>query len=177
MIYFCDLRHWSQICATFRCYWFLDLVAPSCCAGARCLGSMVWLHTYEMDTGNFPNPNLSAVLGKFDKNLCVPELYYRTFYCLLTSMATVHAEMCMPLFWLWVIWTASSGAVGFYDHELSWCISLWFRSVRLWSVGRRLTHARSTTLSCLMTDVPDCVQIDVVAPIGNSDYSSVAAVI
>ena len=39
------------------------------------------------------------------------------------------------------------------------------------------THARSGTLDLLMTDVPDLVRVSVVAPIGNSDHSSLSAVI
>ena len=39
------------------------------------------------------------------------------------------------------------------------------------------THARGGTLDLLMTDVPDIVRVSVVAPIGNSDHSSLAAVI
>ena len=39
------------------------------------------------------------------------------------------------------------------------------------------THARSGTLDLLMTDVPDLVRVAVVAPIGNSDHSSLSAVI
>ena len=39
------------------------------------------------------------------------------------------------------------------------------------------THARGGTLDLLMTDVPDLVQVAVVAPIGNSDHSSLSAVI
>ena len=38
------------------------------------------------------------------------------------------------------------------------------------------THARGGTLVLLMTDVPDLVQVSVVAPIGNSDHSSLSAV-
>ena len=38
------------------------------------------------------------------------------------------------------------------------------------------THARGGTLD-LMTDVPDLVWVAVVAPIGNSDHSSLSAVI
>ena len=41
----------------------------------------------------------------------------------------------------------------------------------------QLTHARSGTLALLMTDVPDLVRVSVVAPIGNSDHSSLSAVI
>ena len=38
-------------------------------------------------------------------------------------------------------------------------------------------HARGGTLDLLMTDVPDLVRAAVVAPIGNSDHSSLSAVI
>ena len=37
------------------------------------------------------------------------------------------------------------------------------------------THARGETLDLLMTDVPDLVRVAVVAPIGNSDHSSLSA--
>ena len=39
------------------------------------------------------------------------------------------------------------------------------------------THARGGTLDLLMTDVPDLVRVAVVAPVGNSDHSSLSAVI
>ena len=39
------------------------------------------------------------------------------------------------------------------------------------------THARGGTFDLLMTDVPDLVRVAVVAPIGNSNYSSLSAVI
>ena len=39
------------------------------------------------------------------------------------------------------------------------------------------THARGRTLDLLMTDVPDQVRVADVAPIGNSDHSSLSAVI
>ena len=39
------------------------------------------------------------------------------------------------------------------------------------------THASGETLDLLMTDVPDLVRVSVAAPIGNSDYSSLLAVI
>ena len=39
------------------------------------------------------------------------------------------------------------------------------------------THACGGTLDLLMTDVPDLVWVAVVAPIGNSDHSSLSAVI
>ena len=39
------------------------------------------------------------------------------------------------------------------------------------------THACGETLDLLMTDVPDLEQVAVVEPIGNSDHSSLSAVI
>ena len=39
------------------------------------------------------------------------------------------------------------------------------------------THTRGGTLDLLMTDVPDLVRVAVAAPIGNSDHSSLSAVI
>ena len=39
------------------------------------------------------------------------------------------------------------------------------------------THARGGTLDLLMTDVPELVRVAVVAPIGNSDHSSLSAVV
>ena len=38
-------------------------------------------------------------------------------------------------------------------------------------------HARGGTLDLLMTDIPDLVRVSLVAPIGNSDHSSLSAVI
>ena len=40
-----------------------------------------------------------------------------------------------------------------------------------------MTHARGGTLDLWMTDVPDLVRVSAVAPIGNSDHSSLSAVI
>ena len=39
------------------------------------------------------------------------------------------------------------------------------------------THARGGTLDLLMTDVPDQEWVSVAAPIGNSDHSSLSAII
>ena len=39
------------------------------------------------------------------------------------------------------------------------------------------THTRGGTIDLLMTDVPDLVQVAIIAPIGNSDHSSLSAVI
>ena len=49
----------------------------------------------------------------------------------------------------------------------------------IWSDAqyRRTTDARRGTLDLLMNDDPDLVRVAVVAPIGNSDHSSLSAVI
>ena len=85
----------------------------------------------------------------------------------------------MPLSCLWVIrnghhqeWLGSTttnrhGVAAFDFATVSGCDQL--------VVGP--THARSGTLDLLMTDVPDLVWIAVVAPINNSDHSSLSAVI
>ena len=39
------------------------------------------------------------------------------------------------------------------------------------------THARGGIVDLLMTDVPDLIRVAIVAPIGNSDHSSLSAVI
>ena len=39
------------------------------------------------------------------------------------------------------------------------------------------THVRGGTLDLLITEVPDLVRVSVIAPIGNSDHSSLSAVI
>ena len=64
MIYCCAPRLWSQICVTCRRCWFPVSVALSCCVGARCLEHVGWLHTFEMVTEHFANPNLSVVVAK-----------------------------------------------------------------------------------------------------------------
>ena len=64
MIYCWALRLWSQICVTCRRCWFLVSVALACCVWARCLGHVGWLHTFEMVTEHFANPNLSVSVSK-----------------------------------------------------------------------------------------------------------------
>ena len=54
----------SDIATCRRC-WFPVSVALSCCVGARCLGSVGWLHTVEIVTEHFANPNLSVVVAVF----------------------------------------------------------------------------------------------------------------
>ena len=87
--------------------------------------------------------------------------------------------MSVHLSCLWVILWPSSGVglgstttnrqrVAAFDFgTVSGCDQLF--------VG--VTHARGGTLDLLMTDVPDLVRVAVVAPIGNSDHSSLLAVI
>ena len=54
---FSDMRHVSEFLVP-------EFGRPSCCAGARCLGPEGWLHTYEIVTEHFANPNFSMVLVK-----------------------------------------------------------------------------------------------------------------
>ena len=69
--------------------------------------------------------------------------------------------------------------IEFYNHEPSWSCSFFdFATVSGCDqlvVGT--THARGGTLDLLMTGGPDQVRVAVVAPIGNSDHSSLSAVI
>ena len=68
--------------------------------------------------------------------------------------------------------------VGFYDHEPSWSWGLCSATVSgCDQLGVGPTHARGRTLDLLMTDVPNLVRVAVVAPIGNSDHSSLSAVV
>ena len=69
--------------------------------------------------------------------------------------------------WLGSATTNSHGAAAFDFVTVSGCDQL--------VVGP--THARGGILDLLMTDVPDHIRIAVVAPIGNSDCSSLSAVI
>ena len=104
----------------------------------------------------------------------------RIFDCLLASMAAVQAEDVRASFLLFVgnlnghhqeclgsTTTNRHGVAAFNFATDSGCDQL--------VVGP--THARGGTLDLLMTDVPDLVWVAVVAPIGNSDHSSLSAVI
>ena len=74
----------------------------------------------------------------------------------------------MPLSCLWVTTTTNHHGVAAFDFAtVSGCDQL--------VVGP--THERGGTLDLLMTDVPDLVQVGVVALIFNSDHSSLSAVI
>ena len=108
-----------------------------------------------------------------------PDLVDRIFYCLLASMAAVKAEDVRASFlfmgdlnghhqeWLGSTTTNRHGVAAFDFSTVSGCDQL--------VVGP--THARGATLNLLMTDVPDIVRVAIVAPIGNSDHSSLLAVI
>ena len=52
-----DMRHVSEVLVPVS-------ASLSCCVGARCLGPVGWLHTFEMVTEHFDNPNLSVVVAK-----------------------------------------------------------------------------------------------------------------
>ena len=108
-----------------------------------------------------------------------PDLDNQIFYCLLASMAAVQAEDIRASFlfvgdlnghhqkWLGSTTTNRHGVAAF-DFAT---VSGWDQLV----VGP--TNARDGTLDLLMTDVPDLVRVAAVAPIGNSDHSSLSAVI
>ena len=97
--------------------------------------------------------------------------------CLLTSMASAEDVHASFLFvgdlighhqeWLGSSTTNHHGVSAFHFATVSGCDQL--------VVG--LTHARGGPLDLQMTDVSDLVQVSVVAPIGNSDHSSLSAVI
>ena len=69
--------------------------------------------------------------------------------------------------WLFSTTTNRHGVASFDFATVSGCDQL--------VVGP--AHARGGTLDLLMTDVPDLVRVAVGAPIGNSDHSSLSAVI
>ena len=103
----------------------------------------------------------------------------RIFDRLLASMAAVEAEDVRASFlfvgdlnvhhqdWLGSTTTNRHGVAAFDFSTVFGCDQL--------VVGP--THLRGGTLDRLMTDVPDHVRVAVVAPIGNSDHSSLSVVI
>ena len=119
------------------------------------------------------------------QNLYVFSLYRnldlddRIFDCLLGSMASLQTEDIRASFlfvgdlnghhqkWLGSTPTNCHGVVAFDFATVSGCDQLADGSI----------HARGGTLDLLMTDVPDQVRVAVAAPIGNSDHSSLSAVI
>ena len=97
----------------------------------------------------------------------------------IASMAAVQAEDVRASFlfvgdlndhhqeWLGSMTTNRHGVAAFDFVTVSGCDQL--------VVGP--THARGGTLDLLITDVPSLVRVAVVVPIGNSDHSSLSAVI
>ena len=69
--------------------------------------------------------------------------------------------------WLGSKTTNRHGVAAFDFATVSGCDQL--------VVGR--TYASGGTLDLLMTDVPDLVRVAIVSPMGNSDHSSLSAVI
>ena len=108
-----------------------------------------------------------------------PDLDDRIFDCLLPSMAAVQAEDVRASFlfvgdlndhhqeWLGSTTTNRHGVAAFDFATVSGCDQL--------VVGP--THACGGTLDLMMTDVPYLLRVSLVAPIGNSDHSSLSAVI
>ena len=108
-----------------------------------------------------------------------PDIDDRIFDCLLALMAAVQAEDVRASFlfvgdlnghhleWLGSMTTNRDGVAAFDFLTVSGCDQL--------VVGP--THARGRTLDLLMTDVPDLLRVAVIAPIGNSDHSSLFSVI
>ena len=106
-----------------------------------------------------------------------PDLDDQIFHCLLASMAAVQAEDVRASFllvgdfnghhqeWLGSMTTNRHGVAAFHFATVSGCDQL--------VVGR--THALGETFDLLITDVPDLVRVAVVAPIGNSDHSSLSS--
>ena len=110
---------------------------------------------------------------------CNPVLDDRIFDCLLTSMPAVQAENVRAYFLfvsdlnghhqerLGSTTTSRHGVATFDFASVSGCDQL--------VVGP--TYSRGETLDLLMTDVPDLVWVSVVASMGNSDHSSLSAMI
>ena len=147
---------------------------------------------YEMVTKHLANPNMMGVVVKccfwvcgVRQHLYVFCLYHNPnldnwiFYSLLTSMAAMQAEDVCASFlfvndlnghhqeWLVPAKTNHHGFAAFDFKSVSSCDQLVIDP----------THARGGTLRLPMTNVPDMLRIAVVAPIGNSDHSSLSAVI
>ena len=112
-----------------------------------------------------------------------PDLADRIFYCSLASMAAVQAEDVRASF-LFV------GDLNIHHQELLGSTTMNHHGVAaidfatvsgcdqlVVDPGLGPTHACGETLDLLMTDVPDQVRVAVIAPIGNSDHSSLSAVI
>ena len=141
---------------------------------------------------HFANQSLSVFFCKMlvfricgeKQNFCVqsllqPDVDRWIFDCLLTSMAAVQVEDVHASFlfvgdvkghhqeWLDSTTTNCHGVADFDFATVPGCDEL--------VVGP--AHAHGGTLDLRMTDVLDLVWVSVVAPMGNSDYSSLSVVI
>ena len=97
-------------------------------------------------------------------------LQFTNIYCCCTGWRYV----CLFPFCGW-FWWPSSGVVGFYDHELSWCCSP--SQLCLVAICWLLAW-HGLTLVLLMTDVPDLAWVAVVAPmVTQTTYHFLLAVI
>ena len=108
-----------------------------------------------------------------------PDLDDRIFDCLLASMAAVQAEDVRASFlFVGILNCHHQEWLGSTTKNRDGVAAFDFAAV---SRGDQLvvgpTHARGGTLDLLMTDIPDLVRVAVVEPIGNSDHSSLSAVI
>jgi hypothetical protein len=105
-----------------------------------------------------------------------PDLDDRIFDCMLTSMAAIQAEDVKASFlfmgdlnahhqnWLGSMTTNRHGVAALDFSTVAGCDQL--------VIGP--THVRGGTLDLLMTDVPDLVQVSVLAPVGRSDHSTLS---
>ena len=106
-----------------------------------------------------------------------PDLDDRIFYCLQASMVAVQAEDVRASF-LFVgdlnghhqEWLGSTTTKCHMELRLFLTLQQSLVAISWLVVGP--TNARGLTLDLLMTDIPDLVWVAVVAPIGNSDHSS-----
>ena len=122
------------------------MVSLSCWAGARCLEPEGWLHTYEIDTKHFVNPNFSAFVAK--RRFIWFVVWDRTFMCSVFTVTLSYIDdqifdcllhqwlpcrrPCVPLSCLWVIWMAviRSGWV-----QRAWIVMVVLLSVDLVTVS------------------------------------------
>ena len=107
---------------------------------------------------------------------CNPDLDDWIFDCLLASMAAMYIRTSFMFVgdlnghhqeWLSSTNPNHHGVAAFDFATVSGCDQLVVTP----------THACGGTLDLLMPDVLDLIQVAVVAPIGNSNYSSLSAVI
>ena len=125
------------------------------------------------------------------QNLCVYSLYCNPdiddwiFYCVPAEMALLcRLRLSVPLSCLWVILMAiirSGWVLRPRTVMVCGCRTIMVQHFATVSSCDQLvvgpTHARGGTVDLPMTDVPDLVQVAVVAPIDNPDHSSLLPVI